>query len=135
MRFGGKVQLKNILHEIALMVMKDDFSTLKRSPNMNFRYDKHAMRVAKEYGSVDNFIREKYLNNNEDYNLTENNFPYNIKAKHLILWSRLPLTNEEIEIILNKELKGKDYFWFEQTYERKSVKSVNHVHVFTDLTN
>jgi hypothetical protein len=133
MRFGGKITSDGNLYQIAMMVVGGDTTLIKRLKSVQLKYDNYTKNIEKEYGSIENFIKNEYLQGCGDkkcYNLSLNKFPYNTNLKHLVLWSNCYLTNQEIEIILKRELKDTYYFWFEQSYENKSVKSVNHVHVF-----
>lgn len=134
MRFGGMISSEDNLHKIALMVIQGDLSPIKRLPDIKLKYDRFVVRTEKKYGSIENFITDKFLNKEQGYCLVANKFPYNTNSAHLILWTDFYLTNEEIEIILKKELRGNRYFWFEQTYQEKSIKTINHIHVFVDIT-
>lgn len=64
-------------------------------------------------------------------------FPYNRLIKNLLhighycLWSRKgKLQEEEIESIIKNKFKNKDYFWFENSPETKSIPEIWHCHIF-----
>ena len=130
MRCGGQIKSQGVLHEIAMMVVKGDLSPIKRLPSTQSKYNLHVVQMKRKYGSIENFIRSEFLGSG--YSLVKNRFPYNVNALHLVLWTDSYATNEEIETILRKELGSRDYLWFEQTYEEKSIRTIDHVHVFID---
>jgi hypothetical protein len=66
--------------------------------------------------------------NDEDYIITENNYPYNISDDilHYIIWcNKNPY---EIKKILDK--KYKSYVFFRNIYKHKSIKNIEHYHIF-----
>src|SRR5688572_11264220 len=105
MRFGGRISQKCDLDKIATMVMKKDLSGLKRLPSVQKKYNKYSAKIKREYGSLETFVTQKFLSYDTEYALSVNEFPYNVRALHLVLWSVRALSNREIETILQKELE------------------------------
>ncbi|KAF8934459.1 hypothetical protein EDD21DRAFT_137473 [Dissophora ornata] len=66
--------------------------------------------------------------------LKKNEFPYSVKPgiEHWLIWSRLPLTDEDwIRKYLEERLPGRDFLFFINPPELRSVPSIFHVQVFT----
>jgi len=66
--------------------------------------------------------------------LKKNEFPYSVKKgiEHWLIWSRTPLTDEVwIRRYLEERLPGRDYLYFINPPELRSVPSIFHVQVFT----
>ncbi|KAF9303558.1 hypothetical protein BGZ74_003490 [Mortierella antarctica] len=66
--------------------------------------------------------------------LKKNEFPYSVKKgiEHWLIWSRNPLTNEVwTRRYLEERLPGRDYLFFVNPPELRSVPSIFHVQVFT----
>ncbi|KAF9940374.1 hypothetical protein BGZ75_004138 [Mortierella antarctica] len=66
--------------------------------------------------------------------LKKNEFPYSVKPgiEHWLIWSRHPLTDEVwIRRYLEERLPGRDYLFFINPPELRSVPSIFHVQVFT----
>ncbi|KAF9319476.1 hypothetical protein BG003_009001 [Podila horticola] len=66
--------------------------------------------------------------------LKKNEFPYSVKKgiEHWLIWSRSPLTDEVwIRRYLEERLPGRDYLFFVNPPELRSVPSIFHVQVFT----
>ncbi|GJJ79017.1 hypothetical protein EMPS_11376 [Entomortierella parvispora] len=66
--------------------------------------------------------------------LKKNEFPYSVKKgiEHWLIWSRHPLTDEVwIRRYLEERLPGRDYLFFINPPELRSVPSIFHVQVFT----
>lgn len=64
-------------------------------------------------------------------------FPYSRLIKNLLhvghycLWSRKgELKKEEIESLIEDKFKNKNYFWFENSPQTKSVPEIWHCHIF-----
>ncbi|KAF9585014.1 hypothetical protein BGW38_004267 [Lunasporangiospora selenospora] len=66
--------------------------------------------------------------------LKKNEFPYSVKPgiEHWLIWSRHPLTDEVwIRRYLEERLPGRDFMFFINPPELRSVPSIFHVQVFT----
>ncbi|KAG0006507.1 hypothetical protein BGZ65_007254 [Modicella reniformis] len=66
--------------------------------------------------------------------LKKNEFPYSVKPgiEHWLIWSRCPLTDEEwIRKYLEERLPGREYLFFFNPPELRSVPSIHHIQVFT----
>ncbi|KAF9133755.1 hypothetical protein BGX30_012184 [Mortierella sp. GBA39] len=69
-----------------------------------------------------------------EVNLKKNEFPYSVKPgiEHWLIWSRQPLTDEVwIRRYLQERLPGRDYLYFINPPELRSVPTISHVQVFT----
>ncbi|KAK5808955.1 hypothetical protein F5H01DRAFT_350873 [Linnemannia elongata] len=69
-----------------------------------------------------------------EVNLKKNEFPYSVKPgiEHWLIWSRQPLTDEVwIRRYLEERLPGRDYLFFINPPELRSVPTISHVQVFT----
>ncbi|KAG0209649.1 hypothetical protein BGX28_010165 [Mortierella sp. GBA30] len=66
--------------------------------------------------------------------LKKNEFPYSVQPgiEHWLIWSRHPLTDEVwIRRFLQERLPGRDYLFFTNPPELRTVPSIFHVQVFT----
>ncbi|KAF9994192.1 hypothetical protein BGZ79_001087 [Entomortierella chlamydospora] len=66
--------------------------------------------------------------------LKKNEFPYSVKPgiEHWLIWSRRPLTDENwIRAYLKERLPGRDFLFFVNPPELRSVPTIFHVQVFT----
>ncbi|KAG0250622.1 hypothetical protein BG011_008206 [Mortierella polycephala] len=66
--------------------------------------------------------------------LAKNEFPYSVKPgiEHWLIWSQHPLTDEVwIRRYLEERLPGRDFLFFINPPELRSVPSISHVQVFT----
>ncbi|KAG0278675.1 hypothetical protein BGZ96_002284 [Linnemannia gamsii] len=69
-----------------------------------------------------------------EVNLKKNEFPYSVKPgiEHWLIWSRQPLTDEVwIRRYLEERLPGRDYLFFINPPELRSVPTISHVQVYT----
>ncbi|KAF9932743.1 hypothetical protein FBU30_007393 [Linnemannia zychae] len=69
-----------------------------------------------------------------EVNLKKNEFPYSVKPgiEHWLIWSRYPLTDEAwIRSYLEERLPGREYLFFVNPPELRSVPTIFHVQVFT----
>ena len=73
-------------------------------------------------------IKNKLLVN--PYVLEKNNYPYNVQAEHWVLWMSYPMTEYDINKILDKELIDKEYKYYENPVYIRSVPEIIHYHVF-----
>jgi len=72
-----------------------------------------------------------------DIKIIRNVFPYTRLTQHLAnisqycLWSKKrQLSDLEIESLIRDKFKNKDYFWFENILETKSIPEIWHCHIF-----
>ncbi|KAG0220587.1 hypothetical protein BGX31_010827 [Mortierella sp. GBA43] len=66
--------------------------------------------------------------------LKKNEFPYSVQPgiEHWLIWSQYPLTDEDwIQKYLEERLPGRDFLFFINPPELRSVPSIHHVQVFT----
>ena len=66
------------------------------------------------------------------YIITENDFPYNLNnnVKHYIIWTNYDIF--KIKKILNKRFNN--YIFFRNLIENKSIKDIEHYHIFIEIT-
>ena len=66
------------------------------------------------------------------YIITENDFPYNLNnnVKHYIIWTNYDIF--KIKKILNKRFIN--YIFFRNLIENKSIKDIEHYHIFIEIT-
>jgi hypothetical protein len=147
------------LATIRTVVDRGNFSTLKRSLDVDNLYNLYRTEILNRWVSIEDLVKSKFfgasvarnsqgllysyfgreINNGPIYSLEPNEYPYDLgkNIKHMVLWASEPLEKDKVEEILKQEFKQlnnvvKDYFWFEQTVEQKSVKGIWHIHVFIE---
>lgn len=66
-------------------------------------------------------------------------FPYSrltkniLKVGHYCLWSKKgKLKKEEVESLIKNKFKNKNYFWFENSQQTKSIPEIWHCHIFVN---
>ena len=78
------------------------------------------------------FFKKKieYSINTNGYSLTKNNYPYNItnNIQHFIIWTNF--TPLKIKNILDN--KFNNYIFFKNIEKNKTIKDLEHYHVFTE---
>ena len=138
------------LETIKLLVESGNHKLLARSPQNIINYKNFQERVLKEWTSMNDYVKYRYLtayekridangkkyavlsNNELSYTLAINSFPYFIDENldHMTLWATEPLQATRVEEILNRYFDTNNRYWFEQPIDLKSIKGVWHVHVF-----
>ncbi|KAF9975655.1 hypothetical protein BGZ73_000611 [Actinomortierella ambigua] len=66
--------------------------------------------------------------------LKKNEFPYSVQdgIEHWLIWSRYPLRDEHwIRRYLEERLPGREYLFFVNSADQRSIKSIFHIQVFT----
>ncbi|ORZ09773.1 hypothetical protein BCR41DRAFT_358454 [Lobosporangium transversale] len=69
-----------------------------------------------------------------EFALKKNEFPYSVESgiEHWLIWSKNPLPDEDwIRRYLEERLPGREYLFFINPPELRSVPSIHHVQVFT----
>jgi len=98
---------------------------LYREETIQHKYDKN--RQSSDY-SIGLFNR--IFDSNQETVLTINEYPYHFidNTQHYIYWTQGTIDYNKLE----EELKdlGKEYIYFENLKGNKSIKNINHVHVF-----
>ena len=124
---------------------------LRRSGQVTDKYETDKKSFEK-YVSVKDMIYIKYLNYDAihdetydkiyatknifplEYNLVLNEYPYDVEKdiSHYVLWLTKDLTGkfEQIESILDEFLPNKEYIYYYNPIEHRSIPSVFHVQVF-----
>lgn len=99
------------------------------------------------YNSPEDVIKIKYLNYwstmNENKKLcavrnklskkiaiTMNLFPYYVEADHMLFWSEKELKQQEIQEYLGKHFGKREFIFFRNPPERRTVPNLFHVQVF-----
>ena len=83
-------------------------------------------KMTNKFSEFEEIIQNKI--SDKGYTITENNYPYNVSDNilHYIIWcNKNPY---EIQKILDK--KYKNYVFFRNMYKYKSVKRIEHYHIF-----
>lgn len=86
-------------------------------------------------------IEERIKKMKGGFCIVPNNFPYERllvhipNIKHFLLWSKSPLTKEDINTKLQNFFGEFDFFWYENDNKQKSIPEVFHVQVFVDFKN
>ena len=80
----------------------------------------------------DNFVNNLKLQlTNKPYIFLQNDYPYNVDAKHYILWMSDTASHNDIHFFINKLTESKCMVkYFENPIYRRSVPSITHYHVF-----
>lgn len=86
-------------------------------------------RTIKEKDNFTNKIKSKLRNNT--YIFMENDYPYNVNAKHYVLWLQYYFENEKINQIIKHELYNKSYIYYENPINIRSIPEIIHYHVFS----
>ena len=94
--------------------------------------DKYNLNKSKPGYNKDLFKRLfKY---NEEFVIVPNTYPYHFVdgTKHLLYWSQKPIDCSELERNINKLCK--EYIYFENLDNNKSIKDIYHAHIFVKKT-
>jgi len=105
---------------------------LHRSINVEELYTIYRNNIPKYF----NFNEYIFKNNNTNYVIKLNDFPYDVEPDiiHYVLWlPNYDYTHDEIQNIINNEFIGyKDVVWFINSKKFRSVHSIYHAHVFVN---
>ena len=65
-------------------------SPFSRNHTVEENYSKHGIEIKKS-GGVEAYLKKKYLSSDNDFNMTPNNFPYDMESDiiHYVIWFRL----------------------------------------------
>jgi hypothetical protein len=106
-----------------------------RLPKDNDFYARYVKSISRK-ALVDAVNKE--IGNNQTAILV-NRFPHtNIlqnlpKVKHYCLWSKKgPLEEKEIDDLINKKFKNKQWFYMERKINHKSIPEIWHCHIFVN---
>tara|TARA_Y100000591_G_C21767339_1_gene663555 strand:- start:852 stop:1205 length:354 start_codon:yes stop_codon:yes gene_type:complete len=97
---------------------------LERHPDIEKLYQQNK-KVVKNY---ENFLKQKLFKKNETWILTKNEYPYYFidNTKHFVMWFNGNINWNLINFLFRDE----DVVYFENKDYKKSIKSINHVHIF-----
>ena len=116
-----------------------------RNHTVEENYSKHGANIKKS-GGVEFYLKKKYLSGDNDYNMTFNNFPYDMESGivHYVIWFRLEKFGdfnnaEEVRKIIKKyqednSVQFLDTVFFQNIERLRSVPGIPHIHVFTRVT-
>ena len=115
---------------------------LGRSLDIDSKYKKDSISIKKN-GSMERYLIEKYLSNDNDYNMAINNYPYYLEEgiNHYVIWFKKekfdiynnPGSIEKIikEFIFENELGNScNFIYYQNIEELRSIPSIPHVHVY-----
>ena len=110
---------------------------INRKSEIQDKYE-YEKRIIKKKGlDYDKYILKKYLNN-KIYNLQPNKFPYDLQKniKHYVLWlnpalkSKFIHNQKFIRSILKEYIPDKQFIYYMNSYQNKSIKPIPHYQVF-----
>ena len=123
--------------------------TFPRSVKVIQDYQQHKTNVISKYNNISEYITQTYFNKSNAakfFRLVPNDFPYLLEdgIKHLVCWFNpfifpydtpdLNTIPDQINIIMklyNKDLiLGKNYIYFENNTNARSVPGIRHIHIF-----
>lgn len=98
---------------------------LKRDDSIQEKYNNNKSK----YGYSKDLFR-RLFKYNEEFVIVPNTYPYHFVdgTKHLLYWSQKPINFNQLEEEINKF--GKEYIYFENLLENKSIKDIYHAHIF-----
>lgn len=100
-------------------------------------YQRHKEWAREFFTSMENYIQTTYIDPFESYILIRNRFPYKIPPtmKHYLLWLKpgTNLTNDQIDLILQKRFTNCQIIWWQNGMSERSVFTVTHYQVFVNL--
>lgn len=98
---------------------------LSRKPDVQSSY----LKNMKKSNYVNDLYKRIFVGGIDNV-LVKNTYPYYFvdDTQHYVYWSKADINYDR----MNEELRrvGKEYIYFENEIENKSVKDINHVHVF-----
>lgn len=104
-------------------------------PNIVYRkYDIQNAYKIRSYDEKRKFI--SYIQNilvNKTHLLTKNDYPYNVRANHYVLWLNKYIDKKNITEILEQYLNTTDFFYYENPINKRSIPEIIHYQVFSKL--
>tara|TARA_B100001094_G_scaffold272736_1_gene278749 strand:- start:81 stop:440 length:360 start_codon:yes stop_codon:yes gene_type:complete len=79
-----------------------------------------------------NVLKKELMLDKTPWVITPNKFPYHFidKTKHLIFWSNNSINYDELEKIIQENTDFKNYIFFENKKNNKSIPEIHHAHIF-----
>lgn len=113
---------------------------LNRRPEIQKKYEYEKYIIKKKGLNYDKYLLKKYLHN-KLYNLQPNKFPYYLEKniQHYVLWlnpalkSKFIHNQKFIKSILKEYISDKEFIYYMNSYENKSIKSIPHYQVFIKI--
>ena len=103
---------------------------LPRKEKVQKKYDIHKEKIGM---SIDNYILDTILHNLR-YKITINRFPYDLEKNisHHILWisPNYIIVKKDIENIINTFFGYKKFICYKNKIEARSIKTIEHYHIF-----
>ena len=101
-------------------------------------YQLHKEWATEFFTSLESYIRTNYVDPFEPYLLIKNHFPYKIppNMKHYLLWLKpgINLSDDHINVILQKRFPNYKLIWWQNDMTERSVFTVTHYQVFILLS-
>lgn len=142
-------------NELKYIIETNQTDLFGRLPEDLKNYDEINNKIKQEYLQIDDYILNKvfqfplsidevsgkkkvdriHLNNNKRSVFCINDFPYAIEKgiEHHIIWSTYEMNENEIDEVIKFFRQGYETLNFINNMNKKSVKTVHHVHVLSKL--
>jgi hypothetical protein len=109
-----------------------------RNKETEIAYLKHKLDISRKFITIDEYLFQKYFNDDAPYKFDINFFPYNIEddISHYILWlnptcfKSVEDENNTAKKLIDDKFKDKTYFYGANAPSNKSVHSITHYHIF-----
>lgn len=110
-----------------LCAILDRHDLFYRSKSVLEKYDEYKMALEQNKINIEDVIRKKMKGANTLF--MRNAFPYDVDGtRHYIIWSQLPLNNDQIHDISSRHAGGREFLCFVNPDELQSVKGLWHAH-------
>lgn len=130
--------------------MDNKMQFVGRDPKIQKLYDQNKKEILSKFQSMEDYIfievfecppeftksgkiKAAIKPNEKSIVLTPNRYPYNIKAFHFIIWlgsKNIELSIDKIQKLLPFEFHGRPFFIHENSRNNKTIKNIEHIHVF-----
>ena len=103
-----------------------------RLTHIQKKYDEHNMNLNKNNISIYEHIMNNIIKDNMMI-IVKNNFPYYIPGfKHYLIWFNpvYKINYKEVYEYIDLKMKNKNYLYFENEDNNKSVLKIRHFHIF-----
>lgn len=113
-------------------------TTLPRQECVIGRYNKN-MKIIKATKTIQQHLMEKYFSDSETIVLVPNEYPYFTVSdvSHYLLWihpsvkvSTSAKIREIIDTKIQETVECKEYIYFENNLDNKSIPDIRHFHIF-----
>lgn len=127
-------------NDILNIVENKSFDVLYRTPHMTELYNDLLYSIRLRYYSIEEYIFYEILKGKFYPVLMQNQYPYNIdkNVSQYVLFDPIDyFEDNSIDDYINRARKipkqsiEKDYVWFMNPYNQRSIKGIRHYHIFT----